>query len=122
MLTRTVVIFGTLDEVQEKLLRVKAVLEDIAQNGFKRFQGDEEWVYHTVEYDECPKCMPHNSASFRGDDLQYKFPNVQPIGTTVARINNETVHHKAESCRCVGTWENFSECIVDRVCEVILNA
>ena len=59
-------IFGTFDEVREKLLCVKAALEDIAQNGFKRFQGDEEWVYHTVEYDECPKCMPHNGASFRG--------------------------------------------------------
>ena len=121
-MTRTVVIFGTPEEIKQKLLRVKDVLNTIEQTGFERFQHDEEWKYHTVEYDECPKCMPHNGAEFRGDDLQYKFPNVQPVATTVSRINNETVHHKSISCRCVGTWENFNECIINRICDAIINA
>jgi len=118
----TVVISGSFREVNDKMLRVKDRLDSISRGGFRRYQADEEWQYHTADYDVCPECVPLDEASFRGDMLQYDFPNIKAYSTLEARVNNETPFHKANSCKCSAEWQNFEECIVTRVCEAILEA
>jgi len=78
----TLLIHGTLEEVERKLIAVKRVIDDKKVNGYPLWSSYEQWEYVTRPDlgIVCPVCEPHNGQIYSGDILKQLFPYAEYYG------------------------------------------
>jgi len=70
------VIYGTPDEVEVVLLRIRDIIDNRKTNGWPLFQKGEKWLYNTRPDlgHVCPVCRPHDGTVFDGEEVPRSFP------------------------------------------------
>lgn len=113
-----IIVSGTFEEVERKLLAALAVIIYRKNAGWSMFQDDEDWIYTNFgDENVCPTCHGFTRA-WSGSELAGWF-------TEKYRLTQNTVHpnvHEMQDytylrgeCRCTLTWRGYLEVLIRRL-------
>lgn len=81
----TILITGTLGDVENKLKAIKSVVEDKKLNGYPLWSKYEQWQYSSAgDSRVCPICQGYHGRIFNGDQVKTEFPMVEYQGNYMA--------------------------------------
>lgn len=117
------IIEGTLDEVEAKLLMIQDIIDRRKVSGWPLFQQGEKWLY-TTRPDlgkVCPVCLPHEGAVYDGAEAKRLFP----LEMTSKYVASPRVHRTQEAvnlrivgpCHCDLILQNPAEVMEMRLHE-----
>lgn len=104
------VISGNLTYILVKLLRIKLIVEESQQIGWRVLQHDEDWMFITErDLIVCPVCRKLEHTMHRGDFIPRRFPDYTFEDSTHIKPN---IH---DHCRCLLEWLDAPDDIADRL-------
>lgn len=112
----TLEVSGTLDQLTDKLGRIKATVDHRVAEGYPILQPDEAWYYSTAKDQRvCPICQALDNAIIQGDMVKTQFTHLMLVNS--ALITPE-IHMR---CRCYLDWTNKYEVVLARFYEELVN-
>ena len=115
---------GTVEEIYDKLLAVKSVINMRRNEGWRFFQDDEDWDYQPI-YDErlCPICESFGGR-MSGPQIPTEFSHWRREHPLWALEKNEVYPNTHESypsfdlqgqCRCTLHWSDYMYVLTNRL-------
>lgn len=116
------VVGGTLQEIEDKLLRIKAVIDSRKTTGWPLFQAGERWLYVTSPElgRVCPVCQSHSGEVLDGESVRVAFPYAEMIEKYVASPRTHMPDLSKffdEPCHCKLILQNPAEVMEMRLHE-----
>ena len=107
----SIVVRGTVQEVEAKLIALSAVIKHRKMVGWPLFQSDEEWTYITRgDARVCNICWEIESKGrIVGSEIPSRFPFYEVISY------GEVHPHTHADCRCRMIWEHPAETLERRL-------
>lgn len=113
-----IIVSGTFEEVERKLLAALAVIIYRKNAGWSMFQDDELWDYETQKDERvCPVCWAFER-QWIGSEIPTEFTMKYRLGQNTVHPNtheNQDYTFLHGECRCNLIWHGYLEVLIRRL-------